>query len=516
MRKLRNMRKSIFSLLLLLLIPVSVLIFRANANKTYWQASYDPSYSYLLNGLNLAYEHGNVGLYQHPGATVHLLSAAIINLTYKFRTVDTNLRDDVLLNPELYLKYISWVILLLSCGVILLNGYLVYRFSNNIIHGLLFQLVSIYSLNTVMGYYSLGPDPILLMSGSSLIVLFMAIYIYNVKLGQLQLNYELNKTKTVVTLSISTLAAGILMAFCLATKLNTLPLMVLPLIMFDRTDKLKYLFVLGFSFILFTLPISNHYKDFIVWGKGLLINSGNYGTGKSTFIDLSKVLDNIKSIIVHEYILITILLITAAYLLNSAFRKKMGAQEKFLMAVLLVEFLIVLMVVKHFELRYLMPIYPLTAINLILLTEKLAVNNKTKKIAVIATTFIIILFKVGLYPVQEQMALNKPEKEDVIKIYSEGCSSKEYALRFGDFTASNANADALEKLYGKGDYFYIVWNYQVYDWKGKVDLSNIFKQEKTVYFYAAERFIKNYKDLPFNLKELEEGKYLLTPLQNEQ
>ena len=72
--------------LLLLIIPCVLLIeFTSEKQPYFWDNRYDPSYAYLLNGLNLSLTHGNVGHIDHPGTTVQVMAAFIIKVTYQFR-----------------------------------------------------------------------------------------------------------------------------------------------------------------------------------------------------------------------------------------------------------------------------------------------------------------------------------------------------------------------------------------------------------------------------------------------
>ena len=61
--------------ILLLIIPCTLLIEFTGVKQPYfWDLNYDPSYAYLLNGLNLSLSHGNVGHTDHPGRDLKLLA----------------------------------------------------------------------------------------------------------------------------------------------------------------------------------------------------------------------------------------------------------------------------------------------------------------------------------------------------------------------------------------------------------------------------------------------------------
>ena len=87
--------------LLLLIIPCVLLIEYTSVKQPYFfDKRYDPSYAYLLNGLNLSLTYGNVGHTDHPGTTVQVMAAFIIKATYQFRDKSIPMAEDVLRNPE--------------------------------------------------------------------------------------------------------------------------------------------------------------------------------------------------------------------------------------------------------------------------------------------------------------------------------------------------------------------------------------------------------------------------------
>src|SRR5579885_2870698 len=62
----------------------------------------DPYYAYLMNGVNLASGHMEIGHIDHPGTPVQCFAAIIIFFTH-FVTDKGILYHDVLSNPEKYL-----------------------------------------------------------------------------------------------------------------------------------------------------------------------------------------------------------------------------------------------------------------------------------------------------------------------------------------------------------------------------------------------------------------------------
>ncbi len=503
-------------IILLSIIPVYIFIYNFNFNTKFWKGSADPTYGYLLNGENLAYEHDNVGMYQHPGSTVTAFSALMIQTIYKIRSIKDNLRVDVLKNPEIYIKYINLTLSIGVCFVLFLLGYFIDKVSKNILYGLLMQSISIISSIGFFNFSALGPDPILYASTSCLVLIFILHYYYSKSIGDFEMSYSKNAKRHIYFKTSGFLILiSCLLGFSFATKINSLPLFFLPLFFILNRNLISFSFFVFLSFILFTLPIANHYDDFLLWIKGILTHSGAYGSGENKFIDLVQLPKNIYFFTLHEPIVVLIIFISLVFVIKNWSFKNTDLKIKLLASALIVQLFGFIMIFKHFEMRYFTPIYPTLFINILMIFELLNLNTKLKSKLIISFIFISFIFTL-VQKYNEGLNVSKsayiPEKynlnKECINIYSEGCFSKVYALKFGDFLSNSANADLLKQLYGQ-QYFYIIWEQKFYDWKKELTLESLFHQKKKIYFYAASRFVKTY-NFPFNLKLISHGKYLLT------
>src|ERR1700733_2281067 len=91
-----------------LILSVSLLI----AWNSFYISRPDPAYAYLLNGVNLAGGHMEIGHTDHPGTPVQCFAAIVIFIKHLF-TNNIPLYQDVLLHPESYLYAISITFVLL-------------------------------------------------------------------------------------------------------------------------------------------------------------------------------------------------------------------------------------------------------------------------------------------------------------------------------------------------------------------------------------------------------------------
>jgi len=501
--------------LIFLIIPLVLMTFAFNRSSiVFWKGGADPSYAYLLNGSNLAYEHGNVGMYQHPGSSVMLINAFIIQVTYKIKDTDNNLREDVLLHPESYIKVISWFFTMINCTLVFLLGILIFKFTKNISYGLLFQSISFLSSLGLTIFYNVGPEPVLFGSVLLFVVVFLTKFYFNKSGGVLQINYQTER-RLVSILNIDGLiiCLALLMGFCFATKMNCMPLILVPLLFVYKKNIVSFLGFTFLSTLIFTLPIANHYDDLFVWVKGIFTHSGNYGSGDEQFINFVELPKKMGVFLLHEPIVIFILLSSFCIIIRQFYLKIFDIHFKVLGSVLLMQIGGLIMIFKHFEIRYYLPVYITLIINLFMMFEILNFKNKVKDgiiYSFIISSFLFSFFQIK-YEEDTFTKLYTPSEisvnENYINVYSEGCHSKEYALKFGDFFASNANAKTLEKLYGT-NYFFIIWEQQLYDWRGSVEFDSLFKLNKKIYFYCSDRFVKTY-NFKFKLKRVSNGRYLV-------
>ena len=193
--------------------------------------------------------------------------------------------------------------------------------------------------------------------------------------------------------------------------------------------------------------------------------------------------EKIRVFVTHEPIAVLIILFSIGLLVRQVIQKKYGIHFKILFTELIVQFGGLVMILKHFEIRYFLPVYLTLIVNLILIFELLNLTEKVKKVSVFS--FIIVSFSFAFYQIHDENSsfaeLYSPAEtivnKNCINVYSEGCYSQEYALKFGDIFSNNANAETLEKLYGK-QYFFIIWEQQLYDWKHALKFEKLFEMNK--------------------------------------
>jgi hypothetical protein len=489
---------------LLLLLPLALLVNVAYNDKT--EFGQDPAYIYLFNGLNLASQAGPVGQYDNPGTTVSECSAVIMKIAYTLRKTDNDFATDVLKDPQYYIKYIVRTFVALNCILIFLLGFFILKTTHELSYSLMFQAIPTFSKSVIdWCFQSLCPEPLLLGSVIILMMLFLRKFYFNKSFGNLNLKYSRNKE---IVIDKYIILSGLLMGFCLATKINTMTLLLLPLLFIpEYKNKLIFLVVVLISFILFTLPIAHLYVIMAFWYLGISSHTDLYGSGSSGFIDPDLFYRNFLETLKSEPVILFIILISVIVIIKMVIQKKHDIHFKILAALVLVQLADLFIVLKHFSLHYFIPIVPTLAVNLFIILRMFNFSKLLKTVLIVS--FVAISFWVNK-DIEKFVPgiFDTTYPKNGINVFSSESRSALYALKFGDDFSSNANSDKLNRIYGT-QYFYNIWNKVFVTWKDTISLDSLFKANKTVYLHALDLYMKEWPP-PFKLKSISRDLYLVT------
>ena len=177
--------------LLLLLFPIATLvisIFVVMEREPYYSCWSDPTYCYLFNGLNIASGHFKVGQVDHPGTPLQIFSGGAIKL-FHFFSNDKNLVHDVLARPEWYLFRIGILQSIVVSFCMMIAGWMMMRFTQNIFYALIAQLTLIASFHALFFSQNLMTEFILACCGILLAPLLVQ-YTFDDKLTGTKKNYH--------------------------------------------------------------------------------------------------------------------------------------------------------------------------------------------------------------------------------------------------------------------------------------------------------------------------------------
>jgi hypothetical protein len=476
-------------------------IYLNHARGPFWLGTnLDPDYVYLLNAVNTA-DLKKVGHIDHPGTTVQVLGAIIIRTVHLFRfSTKDDLQTDVLKHPEYYLTAINTVFAALNAGMLLILGFVCYRWTHHPWLCLWLQLAPFFStplLNAALTRVS--PEPLLLLAGLLITLLLV---------------------KTMQTPAYSSRVVflfALVTGFGIASKVTFLPLLAIGMIAFPGLKKkLAYLGGVLSGFVLFTLPIIGMYPQFFHWIYNLITHKKSYGAGEKGIISLRLYIKNLEKLLTGNpfftLVLVTSLLLVVIVVMVPALRRISVHNKKFklVVSVLAAQVLGVLMVGKHPAYHYLLPVLSLGGIMVFLLFYFCKDLLNYFKLSLNYLVFPFLVFIAGsfilLNPVKQVMALagkkfQVREKSLAVyreaerhypgyaKVYYYASSAPAYALKFGNNLSRNDHAKILAQLYSDV-YFYdsIKKEFFTFDYNQRVPLGFLrTKYEDKILFQGPSR-----------------------------
>ena len=236
----------------------------------YYLFSIDPDYTYLFNGLNLAHLNFPTHI-DHPGTPLQLLVCIVLRVVHLFHNPSWPIDKDVFTNSEFYLKSIVIVIFSLVVIAHFILGKWVYKSTKKMTTAIFLQATPFVS-TTVLCLFNRILVEHLLIFWLFLIIPFFIAYIFDDNTPNKK-NFVENLTDKYV------IGFSILMSLGIATKITFFPVAVIPLILLNGNKKIIYFGYTMVAFSIFAFPIFHQWVYFRNWVEGLLIHSGQYGTG---------------------------------------------------------------------------------------------------------------------------------------------------------------------------------------------------------------------------------------------
>jgi len=504
---------------ILLILPVLLFITAGllkYAQGPYYLNFYDPSYVYLINGLNLAQLNGyGVGHFDHPGTTVQVISAVVIKFYYAVSSADTDIISDVFSRPEEYLLKINVFLNAVNCVLLFLSGYFLYFRSKNIYLTLLIMLSPFTSTELFYGMIIVTPDNLLI--SASLLIIGMIFYCLYKK------DQEYNIKEIIVFAAI--------IAFGLATKLNFIPMILIPMIILNGIKKkLLFLTFTLIFFVIFILPGISNIEYFLKWVEGLILREGKHGKGAANIINASSFSKNLFTIFKTD-ILFTVsyftLLITYAIVLyknyvtkniRSVFRTPV--LYRLLAGILTAMTLQLIIVSKHYAQYYMIPSFMLTItglyISYLVIFEISGDKFRTARTKIIYIFSSIVLVIIISYQIISSYYEGTEQKKDAFTILnfieekypgsiiipSFGSANTEAPLAFASQYAGSKKEDYKNLLNEqlRSDVFFNQWINEFYILSEEGRSADYFSGNKKIYlqlnkYGSIEDFILKLKSL---------------------
>lgn len=458
------------------IIPVILFIFSFSLRQAqgdyYLNNLYDPSYPYLIGSLNLAQFSGTI-LIEHPGIPVQIIGAVVIRICYLFTGENSNIAEEVLSKPELYLNAINLTLVLINCIFIFLMGIILYKYIKNIYICIFFQLTPFASSVIFFRLASVSTE-IFLIPVITALITFTIVYIYDDRKRKNEYYY----------LTIFAVICGL----GIATKITFSPLILIPILLLESyKQKIVFLTFTFISCIIFIFPAISNYSYFLNWIYKLFWNDGKYGQGNAGVVKVSNVFVNLKNILFNNLYFTFVYVLVLATILTNFKRKDFDAIEskkyKLLIGIFISTTILILMITKHYSDHYMLQAGMFINISIYLIlsisSKKLKSVFNYSRINLIIKIFIFITLIQFVYFGTNFITWHFSKKNEAIKvndyiknnypgaifIASHGSSSDKYALAYSLTYAG----------YQKSNYF----NY----------LTKIFRDEQLIFYDVGYRFI---------------------------
>ncbi|HTB05831.1 MAG TPA: hypothetical protein VK806_02675, partial [Bacteroidia bacterium] len=333
----------------------------------YYTSAPNPAYAYLINATNIASGHLDIGHFDHPGTTVQCFAAFIIYIQHSL-SGNGPLYQDVLLHPESFLFTYSIVLILILGITFYYTGAYIYRNTLSIGTAILFQLTPMFTLGMLEDGMYMKPEPFIIVAGT-----FLMAYLY------VQFIDKKEKTNETPWYKVS-IITGILTGFLIASKINCLPIIILPFFLMRGIKQyILYVLTTAICFIICILPIISKFSSFLIWVENLITHDGLYGKGAQRITNFHVIKTNLQGLFSTDPVFTLIyLVISTAFIITiiNIFKKKKqdGIYSHAIIGIWLFITVLILIVAKHYKFYYIFPAATSLAFGLIVSYHTLSIS----------------------------------------------------------------------------------------------------------------------------------------------
>ena len=465
------------------------------ATSPYW-LYFDPSYSYLLNSLNLLKGMTPLDIF-HPGTSLQELCLCVVRILNIGRPVP-DIVHRVLIDPEFYLGMVHSAMAFMVVVSLALLGWYVHQATKDKVLACLSQLPSVVMLPY---FLYVTPDPFLILLMNVFFLCFFALF------------FDGNRRKDWCWV----ILWGVVCGCGLVAKFIFLPLVVVPLIVLRWPLRGVFLAACVVASVVFTWPIMPEYHRLWLKAMNLVTHTGIHGQGAVGFIDIPRYLEIWRNICAWHPWIITGLVAAIGVCAWSLFRKGFGRREVFLAAAIagvLAQFGIVARYYLYVD-HYLVPGLALGALLWVLVYARQGAASVLGRGAVLVM-FILLVgqslsqaftarvaaldFRKDVFAFNDMLQKKYPACA-VVGAYA--AYRMPYAFLWSN-RSSLAVSRELEALY-PGHYYMDEFSRDVRDFEGRVYTNDLAARKGCVLFVASTPTYCS--DGPYTLKALEDSKF---------
>jgi hypothetical protein len=433
----------------------------ARARGPNWLAfSADPSYVYLLNGLNIL--EGDYPRHtDHPGTPTQLWMAALAWLTYAAGGAAGTPRGFVLGHPELVLGLFTLSGLGAFALATLSVGIAAHRLSQSLACAIGAQLAPALALVSLVALASATPEAMLLTIGTTLAAVLLR-----------------GLARPEDPPSLAHLAAiGLLAAVGLATKVTFLPVAVVALLLVPGRRGRVLVAVVGLvalaSLLLPILPVAGQALRFLT---AVTLHSGRYGRGAATVVDVGAYPKNLTALLRAEPLFAGMIVagVGCLALTASARNRSLRAHRWWwaLLAVTAAECLQIALVAKDPQVRHLTSAVSLAAVSVCLVYALAASACPNRRRALTVGLLLVLAVATGLQTRAVTALIRglKQAKAAHLTVYEAarrvadgpgggrvavfyGSTSPAYAFHYGDELSGRRYSEDLRVLFPQAVFF---------------------------------------------------------------
>jgi len=436
----------------------------------YWLLEPDPTFPYLLNGLNIATLHG-VGHTDHPGTVLQILCAILLRIFY-FCVPDANTNDivrSVLSNPEWYLKNIYISFFAIQSIILAAVAARIWSSFNNVTL-LIVILTGLFVSPQLLSMQADSLRPEILIPSLLLLLTLATLK-----------RWRENTLNPPIPSRTLTWSAGALAGAALFTKATCFPVFCVSFL-FWKDWKSRWYYVAGFACIaLICLPlIWPKLYETLSWFSSLALHEGKYGSGSATILSPTLFTANITTILSSNISTAALLALTIAGLF--VYRKERHSLGWKIAALYMLSIIIIVaLVAKHYAQHYLIAVY----ITAFFVPFVYIAQTKKVYLKLVTCIFCVFLFFVSCNTLYNKSnAIDKSaftgnsfHYDDTIFqnytiVESYRTYTKIYALSFGNTYSNGQYGELLRSIYTHC-FEYNIWNKQFYHFQKHVSFEEI-------------------------------------------
>jgi len=472
------------------------------SNGTFYLLNTDPEYFHFMNGLNLSILNLAVDYIDHPGTTIEVLfavSAHIVNLLFP----GSDLISNALSHPEAFIHGANILLNIITACALFYLGYYTLKYTGNIPMALLMQLTPFYSIRLLIVSGRILPEsamiPVLI-----LLILLIIKYIYDAEQSRNRRMYVW--------------AFAIIGGLGMATKLSYFPFLIIPLFLLNSKKRItQYLLYTLFAIIIFAFPLFVNLGKSWRWYSNMLLHSGQWGSGDTNFVDLTKVPGRLQQVFDVDpalFLLIGFAVLQLIIFYSLRFTQNNGRLTAFLkrslIAVISAVIIFVLFVTKHFAYHYILPVLVFKAFVIFLMCSLIlsVIGSKNIKkyfsLAVFLLTILLIIpqlrylgasvkikqAQAAKFEDRERMLDSYNTKDNLLIISSHyrGSPFMQTALAGGFMLSGQLRSTfkkQLRETYPK-TFLYVNWSEQFNIWDEFKNADEFLDPQKSVYIFIGE------------------------------